>query len=52
MVVVDVPTKLTIRGVRAAGLLDSRWVVEGPEALPDVVRRRIESVGGRRNGDR
>lgn len=48
MVVVAVPTKLTIKGVRAADLLEPRWVVEDPQALPDVVRRRIEDAGGRR----
>lgn len=48
MVVVAVPTKLTIKGVRAAGLIDPRWVVEDPETLPGVVRRRIEDAGGRR----
>ncbi len=47
MVVVAVPTKLTIRGVRAAGVLEPRWVVEDPQTLPDVVRRRIEDAGGR-----
>lgn len=48
MVVVAVPTKLTIKGVRAAGILEPRWVVEDPRSLPGVVRRRIEDAGGRR----
>ena len=52
MVVVAVPTRLTVRGVRAAGLQEPRWVVEGPQTLPDVVRQRIEEAGGRRKGDR
>lgn len=50
MVVVAVPTKLTIRGVREANLLEPRWVVEDPQTLPDVVRQRIEDAGGRREG--
>jgi beta-phosphoglucomutase len=48
MVVVAVPTKLTMKGVRAAGLLEPRWIVEDPETLPDVVSERIEAAGGRR----
>ncbi|HET7478653.1 MAG TPA: HAD family phosphatase [Rubrobacteraceae bacterium] len=50
MMVVAVPTKLTVRGVRAAGILEPRWVVEDPEMLPRVVRQRIEEAGGRSEG--
>lgn len=52
MVVVAVPTKLTVKGIRAAGDLEPRWVVEDPHTLPDVVRRRIEDAGGRRGVER
>ncbi len=48
MVTIAVPTKLTAKGIRAANLLDPRWVVEDPNTLPDVARRRIEDAGGRR----
>lgn len=48
MVVVAVPTKLTMKGVREAGLLEPRWIVEDAETLPDVVSKRIEAAGGRR----
>jgi beta-phosphoglucomutase-like phosphatase (HAD superfamily) len=47
VVVVAVPTKLTIRGVRAAGLLDSRWVggprSAGRRGAPAHRKRRGES---------
>ena len=46
MVVVAVPTKLTIKGMRASGLLEPRWVVEDPWKLPDMVRQRIKAAGG------
>ena len=52
MVVVAVPTRLTVRGVRAAGLLEPLRVVEDPQTLPNVVRQRIEEAGGRRKGNR
>ena len=52
MVVVAVPTKLTVKGIRAAGDLEPRWVVEDPHTLPDVVHRRIEDAGGRRGVER
>lgn len=48
MAVVAVPTKLTRKGLRASGILESQWVVEDPGTLPDVVRRRIADAGGRR----
>jgi beta-phosphoglucomutase len=48
MVVVAVPTKITSKGVYASNLLEPRWVVEDPKTLSDVVRQRIEDVGGRR----
>jgi len=51
MVAVAVPTKLTVKGMRAAGILEPRWVVDDPQRLPGVVRQRIESAGGRRGRD-
>jgi beta-phosphoglucomutase-like phosphatase (HAD superfamily) len=48
MVVVAVPTRITSKGVRASNLLEPRWVVEDPETLSDIVRRRTEEAGGRR----
>ncbi|MBA4115689.1 MAG: HAD-IA family hydrolase [Rubrobacter sp.] len=51
MAVVAVPTRLTRKGLRASGVLESQWVVEDPGTLPDVVRRRIADAGGKREGD-
>ncbi len=48
MKVVAVPTKITGKGLRKSDILEDRWVVEDPDTLPDVVRRRIEDAGGRR----
>lgn len=48
MAIIAVPTKLTIKGVRASDSLDPRWIVEDPETLPEVARRRIEEAGGSR----
>ena len=48
MWVVAVPTDITRKGVRAANILDPRWVVDNPEELSDIVHRRIENAGGRR----
>jgi beta-phosphoglucomutase len=48
MAVVAVPTRITRKKLRASGLLEPRWIVEDPRTLPDVVRRRIEAAGGRR----
>lgn len=42
MPVVAVPTELTKPKFRDSEVLDPRWVVDDPEELPDVVRRRIE----------
>jgi beta-phosphoglucomutase len=52
MAVIAVPTKLTIKGLRAAGIPEPQWMVEDPQTLPDVVRERIEDAGGRRKEDR
>ena len=48
MAVIAVPTRLTIKGLRAAGIPEPRWMVQDPETRPDVGRERIEDAGGRR----
>ena len=48
MWVVAVPTEITRKGVRAANILDPRWVVDNPEMLSGIVHQRIEKAGGRR----
>ncbi len=52
MMVVAVPTEITGKGLRKSGILEDRWIVEDPDTLPDVVRRRIEEAGGRRKEGR
>lgn len=52
MMVVAVPTDITGKGLRKSGILEDRWIVEDPDTLPDVVRRRIEEAGGRRKEGR
>lgn len=47
MWVVAVPTEITRKGLRAANILDPRWVVDKPEELSDIVHQRIEEAGGR-----
>jgi HAD superfamily hydrolase (TIGR01509 family) len=47
MAVVAVTTGLTRPKFRESDILDSRWIVEDPEVLNDVVGRRIEAA---RNG--
>lgn len=44
MVVVAVTTELTRPRFRASEILDSRWVVDDPGVLADVVRQRIEAT--------
>lgn len=44
MAVVVVPTDLTRSKFRESEVLDSRWVVEDPETLKEVVQQRIEAV--------
>lgn len=44
MAVVAMTTELTRPKFRESEILDSRWVVEDPEALTDVVRQRIETA--------
>jgi beta-phosphoglucomutase len=51
MAVVAVPTRITRKGLLASGVLEPRWVVEDPQELPDVVRRRVKAAGGRREGE-
>lgn len=48
MNVVAVPTGITRKQVRAADLLEPRWIVEDPGDLPGVVSQRIEKAGGRK----
>lgn len=50
MNVVAVPTNITRKKMRAANLLDPRWIVEDPETLADVARKRIEEAGGGKVG--
>lgn len=49
MMVVAVPTELTRPSFGETEVLDSRWVVEDPEELREVVRERIEAAGGGRS---
>lgn len=44
MAVVAVTTELTRPKFRESEVLDSRWVVDDPEVLTDVVRQRIEAA--------
>lgn len=44
MAVVAVPTKLTESKFRGAEVLHPRWVVDDPQELSDVVRRRIKAA--------
>lgn len=47
MNVVAVPTRITRKAMRAANLLEGRWIVEDPEMLSEVVQRRIQEAGGK-----
>lgn len=48
MMVVAVPTRMTGPAFRNGELLDRRWTVNDPAELDEVVSRRIEAAGGRR----
>lgn len=52
MAVVAVPTEITRKKLRAAGLLEPRWIVEDTQTLPEVAHQRIEDAGGGREGSR
>lgn len=43
MDVIAVPTPFTRQQFREGDLLDRRWVVDNPDTLPDIVRRRVEA---------
>lgn len=44
MACVAVSTPFTRQRLHASGLLDARWIVDDPAALPDVARARMESA--------
>ena len=45
MAVVAVPTELTRSRFRESEILESRWIVDDPDVLGEVVRQRIEVAG-------